>query len=176
MTNKLIFLCVLVLLELNLKAQRLTLDDLIVVQKSDLAELTAFLGNKGWEFYSSKLPTTNDYGEISFVHSKQEYEEKAAAWIHILFDDSLSTRVLYQTGSREVYQAFQNKVAAYGMEENSQSVADGSISTAYTGKNYALIMTHTTTDDFNRPVYVFSLWEKRDYLIDKLLKSLKEDK
>lgn len=176
MTNKLIFLSVFVLLALNIKAQRLTLDDLIVVQKADLAELTAFLGNKGWEFHASKLPADNSYGEISFAHSKQEYEEKAAAWIHILFDDSLSTRVLYQTASREVYQAFQNKVAAYGMEEDSQTVANGSISTAYTGKNYALIVTHTTTDDYNRPVYVFSLWEKRDYLIDKLLQSLKENK
>lgn len=174
MTKKHFFSLLYLLMVLNLQAQRLTLDDLIVVQKADLAELTTFLGNKGWTFHHSTLPTNDDYGEISFAHSKQEFEDKASAWLHLLYSDSLPVRVLYQTASREVYQSFKNKIAAYGMEQDSQTIAEGSISTAYTGKNYAVIITHTTTDEYNRPVYVLSLWEKRDYLIDKFLRSLKD--
>lgn len=174
MKKKTLLLLFIVTLALNLKAQRLTLDDLITVQKADLAGLTSFLGSKGWEFNSSTLPTAHNYGEISFVHSKQEFEEKASAWLHFLYSDSLATRVVYQTASREVLQSFKQKIAAYGMEQASQSVAEGAISTSYTGKNYAVVVTHTITNDYNQPVYLFTLYDKTDYLLDRLLRKLKE--
>lgn len=173
MTKQILFVA-LAIVTLSARTQNLSLDDLITLQKSGLAEMTDFLANKGWEFHSSTLPANDKYGEISFAHSRQEVEDKASAWLNILYADSVATRVMYQSGSREVYQSFKNKIAAYGMEQSGQTLSEGSISTSYTGKNYGVIISHTTTGDYNSPVYVFSLYEKNDYLIDRYIRSLKE--
>jgi len=98
-----LILCILVLSFNILKAQYLTLDDIINIQQHDVGKVKGFFSRNGWDFYSSKIDIEKyighkfEYNEIGWVYEYNQYSETGLGWAYLLQKDGYENIFIYNT-------------------------------------------------------------------------------
>jgi len=141
-------------------AQKLSLNQLILLKKNKIDYINDYLLNKGWEYHLSKK--YDDHDMVIWDYDRDEYErEKAQAWLTIYFYDNGETLLVYECFNKSIYTSIKSEIGFNKMKKCNSEVNDNSIINHYIGANYAVSITFRK-DNCNS--YSFTLFSKDEYL------------
>ena len=109
---KQILIAVIVLLfSNNVKAQNLTLSQILEIKKKDLGNAEEYLTSKGWEFLNASEPTDSHLGEATFTYNKSESSDLAESFLTYFYSDYLGiTRINFQVNTKIKYDEYLNTI------------------------------------------------------------------
>lgn len=129
------------LLNIQVSAQVLSVNNLIAIYQRDEDGIDVYLGNKGWE----RSPTSSDAVEATWAFDRRlkVFEEgqgpsyEAEAWVSTVNDEG--TRIItYSIHNLDKFSAFRAQVLALGMRKVEYTSSSKRVIAEYEGAKYKL--------------------------------------
>lgn len=165
-------------------AQSISYDDLLNIQKHDLEKIKGFLGQTGWEFYSSKVDVGRDYFDynlecnlVGWSYKKSYYEDKALGWLYLYQANGYENVLIFQT--TEYYIKILEKEAKSRLTHIETVAGENELKTIYQnsfGIEFSFVMLKDEGNDeyYDKTYYSVIVLNRSDF--DKRVKELKEKK
>ena len=146
------------------KAQNVTFDQLISLQSKNLEYINEFLIARGWEFNGSKAETDEDLGEARWSFGKSAYDDKAKGWFNLGYSVGYQSTIDYQIHNKFQYTQMKSRMNALGMKVVLSEIQDSGLFSVYLGKNYAVKVKSSISEENSVPTYIFTILTKQRYL------------
>ncbi len=147
------------------KAQFISFDELILLQKKDLTEINDFLTLRGWDFSTSEEETETTLSKAIWAFGRTEWEEgKAQAWFYLFSKQGNENRIIYQIHNRTNYNKIFARIKSLGMKKIKSEVLDNTIYSDYEGKNFIVRILQSSEENETVTTYQFQIFTKDDYL------------
>jgi hypothetical protein len=149
-----------------IKAQNLTIDQVISLRSKPLASVEEFLTSKSWELNNATEPSEETMGMASFAYNKSYYDDKATSFITYFYSShSDYKRINIQINKLATYNLYMARLKALNYKLTSSKVINNEIVKIYKGNSLTIqVGTSTQKDDFTtRAVYQFFICTSIDY-------------
>lgn len=158
--KKIVAVLIFLFLVIDLCAQNLSLNEIILLQTKNVNYLNSYLTKKGWEFDGSEVNKEENYKLIKWAFNKNTYNDKAERWFYLYQYKKLENQVSYQT-SKTIF----NKIKATAQRQNyklfdSQIIENG-IRTKYKKGSFELVLLTSKTN--SETSYIVHLYNFREY-------------
>ena len=144
----------------RVKAQYISLNELISLRGKDFDSVNDYLIAKGWKFTEASEETSEDYAVTSWGYQVNHYTTAAAAFINLRSATGYLPNITYQTINENYYSLYKKQIAAYNMRKSGSTIEDGEVTTVYEGENYLIKITVGTDGLKGIPTYRFNLRKK----------------
>ncbi|WP_431244662.1 hypothetical protein ACQ9BO_10545 [Flavobacterium sp. P21] len=166
--RKFIFLVLLLLYANNFYCQNLTIDELIDLRKSDVAEVEEFVTQKNWTFLSANAPQYNEMGTATFTFNKSNESDRAESFLTYAYSGTgKANRLNLQFSNQEKYNSYLNRLKILGYDFVVSKVQNDSIVKLYLGKGLTIEVTVSSKNENNitRTSYNILITASDDYLV-----------
>lgn len=147
--------------------QKLSLQQLIQLQKNDLDGIHEALLEMGWDYQTAYNSDDNSHKIVQWFYKNKRVDGlDAKAWVSYLSYKRQGKGISYQTHNPSDYKAIKDAIRAYNMMKIDEFLQEGSLATAYEGANYVvMVKTYKSNNAFvgERTAYVISLYPKTLY-------------
>ncbi|WPO77187.1 hypothetical protein [Flavobacterium sp. KACC 22761] len=164
--KKFIFLVLLLSYANNFYCQNLTLDELIALRKSDVAQVEEFVTQKNWTFLSANAPQYNEMASATFTYNKSATNDLAESFLTYAYSDT-ANRLNLQFANKDQYNSYINRLKALGYDFIVSKVQNDAIVKLYLGKGLTIELTVSSKNENNstRTSYNLLITSSNDYLI-----------
>lgn len=139
---------IIMLLSNNVKAQNLTLSQILEIKKKNLGNAEEYLTSKGWEFLDAIEPTEGRLGQASFTYNKSESSDLAESFFTYFYSEFTGkTRILFQVNNKIKYNEYINTIKSYGCKLINSKIEDGNIIKIYRGATTTFEVTSDTSEN-----------------------------
>jgi len=128
--------------------QELNLNELqIICSMTDYTEVDRFLRAKGWVYHDSKQGDNTHYNTITWAHSKNRYDDRAAAWFYLFAYDDVPNKINYQYHKASHNTVINNSIISLGYKKMDGNILDGNVVTKYQNNNFIAGLRYSQSDD-----------------------------
>jgi antitoxin component YwqK of YwqJK toxin-antitoxin module len=119
--------------------QKITLNDLIVLnKKKNWEEVNSFLLNKGWTYFSSSKGDEENYNTIVWSFEKERYSDKAKGWFRLFTYEDVPSKISYTVHNKPSYTLIQNSLSSNGFKLVSNEIEDDEIIAKYQSNDFEI--------------------------------------
>jgi antitoxin component YwqK of YwqJK toxin-antitoxin module len=119
--------------------QKITLNDLIVLnKKKNWEEVNSVLLSKGWTYFSSAKGDEEHYNSIDWSFDKERYSDKAKGWIRLFTYEDIPNKISYTVSNKPAYTIIQNSLASSGFKLVSNKIEDDEIIATYQNNDFEI--------------------------------------
>lgn len=135
------------LFSFNINAQKISLDDLLNLQKLSLEQINNILLNKGWKFEGSSNSSNNDE-RVGWSFNKSLENEKALAWFYLQKYGRDGNYITYQTNKNN-FILLQNKCKTNGFKSDAAIVKEDKLYIGYFKNEIKVYFTTAKNDNID---------------------------
>jgi hypothetical protein len=151
-------------------SQNLTLDELVSLRKSDIANVEEYLSQKGWTFLSSEEGDNESLSGVAFAYKKEEYSDDAESFFHYYRSDSTDVRrINLQIFNTSKYNSYLARIKSLGCKLIDSGVFDGEIKKIYQGATTTFMITiknrKDEVSDTTETIYHIAIIDNLDYFL-----------
>jgi hypothetical protein len=165
--RKFILLLFLILVNVALLAQNLSLAQLLEIKKKDLGNAVEYLTSKGWEFFEAEAPTKDGFGQVTFSYNKSAFSSTAESFFCYHYTSIPDmTWISIQVSKIDTYNEYMNSIKEYGCKLISTEVQEGRILKVYKGEKmtfFVEIGKSTNYFEEETAVWHVSVFSNADY-------------
>jgi hypothetical protein len=114
---------------------------------TDYTEVDRFLRAKGWVYHDSKQGDNTHYNTITWAHSKNRYDDRAAAWFYLFAYDDVPNKINYQYHKASHNTVINNSIISLGYKKMDGNILDGNVVTKYQNNNFIAGLRYSQSDD-----------------------------
>ena len=128
---------------IGLQAQGLTTAELLQISnRSNWEEVNTFLLSKGWEYYDSAAGSEENYSTVTWVHSKNFNDDKAAGWLYLYTCSGYPNKVKYHFVRKSNYNTFKNSLASSGFKYVDTEIGDDFVISNYSNLKFNISLSY----------------------------------
>jgi hypothetical protein len=97
-------------LSVSVFAQKISLKELLSLQKSSLTYIENYMSKNNWDLHNTKVDMSNyigdlfvNYNTIVWAYEKNRWDDKAVAWLHLYHYNKLENGIVYQIHNKDMF-------------------------------------------------------------------------
>lgn len=132
-------------------AQELSTSELFsLCSKKNWDDVNQVLDRKGWIYDESSKGDDDTYSIITWAYNKNEYNNKATAWLHYFIDDNNTGRLELVFSNSSPYSKLKNELIKIGARFIKSQIENNEIHTQYETTKYIVTLKTAKTNDSER--------------------------